>query len=309
MHFFFTNTNDFRYFCGQFIIMEKHLSETVIIRMHCPDQRGIVARITDFIYRNNGNIVALDQHTDRDDKRFFMRVEWELDGFSLTKDQISAAFEHSIAIPCKMKWKIHFSEQIPKMAIFVSKMSHCLYDLLARHQGGEINVEIPLIVSNHKDLEEVVKKFGIKFVHIPINADNKVEQEKKELEVLKEHNIDFIVLARYMQILSADFVTHFNERIINIHHSFLPAFIGAKPYHAAHARGVKIIGATSHYVTSDLDGGPIIDQGIARISHHDSVDSLIQKGRDVEKIVLSRAVKAHVERKTLIYKNRTVIFN
>lgn len=289
--------------------MEKHHSETVIIRMHCPDQRGIVARITDFIYRNNGNIVALDQHTDRDEKRFFMRVEWELDGFSLTKEQISPAFEHSIAIPCKMKWKINFSEQIPKMAIFVSKMSHCLYDLLARHQGGEIKADIPLIVSNHKDLEDVVKKFGIKFVHIPITAENKAEQEKKELEILQEHNIDFIVLARYMQVLSADFVTNYPERIINIHHSFLPAFVGAKPYHAAHARGVKIIGATSHYVTSELDAGPIIDQGISRISHHDSVDRLIQKGRDIEKIVLSRAVKAHVDRKTLIYKNRTVIFN
>lgn len=289
--------------------MEKHHSETVIIRMHCPDQRGIVARITDFISRNNGNIVALDQHTDRDEKRFFMRVEWELDAFSLTKEQISPAFEHSIAIPCKMKWNLNFSDQIPKMAIFVSKMSHCLYDLLARYQGGEMKVEIPLVISNHKDLEEVVKKFGIKFVYIPITTDNKAEQEKKELEILHEHGIDFIVMARYMQILSSDFVSHYPERIINIHHSFLPAFIGAKPYHAAHARGVKIIGATSHYVTSDLDGGPIIDQGISRITHRDNVEGLIQKGRDIEKIVLSRAVKAHVERKTLIYKNRTIIFN
>lgn len=289
--------------------MEKHHSETVIIRMHCPDQSGIVARITDFISRNNGNIVALDQHTDRDEKRFFMRVEWELDAFSLTKEQISPAFEHSIAIPCKMKWNLNFSDQIPKMAIFVSKMSHCLYDLLARYQGGEMKVEIPLVISNHKDLEEVVKKFGIKFVYIPITTDNKAEQEKKELEILHEHSIDFIVMARYMQILSSDFVNHYPERIINIHHSFLPAFIGAKPYHAAHARGVKIIGATSHYVTSDLDGGPIIDQGISRITHRDNVEGLIQKGRDIEKIVLSRAVKAHVERKTLIYKNRTIIFN
>ncbi len=289
--------------------MEKHHSETVIIRMHCPDQRGIVARITDFISRNNGNIVALDQHTDRDEKRFFMRVEWELDAFSLTKEQISPAFEHSIAIPCKMKWNLNFSDQTPKMAIFVSKMSHCLYDLLARYQGGEMKVEIPLVISNHKDLEEVVKKFGIKFVYIPITTDNKAEQEKKELEILHEHGIDFIVMARYMQILSSDFVSHYPERIINIHHSFLPAFIGAKPYHAAHARGVKIIGATSHYVTSDLDGGPIIDQGISRITHRDNVEGLIQKGRDIEKIVLSRAVKAHVDRKTLIYKNRTIIFN
>ncbi len=289
--------------------MEKQLSETAIIRIHCPDQRGIVARITDFIYRNNGNIVALDQHTERDEKRFFMRVEWELDGFSLTKDQISPAFEHSIAIPCNMKWKINFSAQKPKMAIFVSKMSHCLYDLLARHQGGEINVDIPIIISNHTDLRNVANNFGINFFHFPINNNNKSEQEKKELEVLRGYNVDFIVLARYMQILSPDFVSNYPEKIINIHHSFLPAFVGAKPYHAAHARGVKIIGATSHYVTADLDAGPIIDQGISRISHHDNVERLIQKGRDIEKIVLSRAVKAHVDRKTLIYKNRTVIFN
>lgn len=289
--------------------MEKLHSETVIIRMHCPDQRGIVARITDFISRNNGNIVALDQHTDRDEKRFFMRVEWELDGFSITKDQISPAFEHSIAIPCNMKWKINFSNQIPRMAIFVSKMSHCLYDLLARFHGGEIKAEIPLVISNHKDLEEVVKKFGIKFVYVPISSDNKAEQEKKEIEILTEHNIDFIVLARYMQVLSSDFVENYPERIINIHHSFLPAFMGAKPYHAAHARGVKIIGATSHYVTSELDAGPIIDQDVSRITHRDSIERLIQKGRDIEKIVLSRAVEAHINRKTLIYKNKAIVFN
>ncbi|WP_026474735.1 formyltetrahydrofolate deformylase [Alkaliflexus imshenetskii] len=288
--------------------MSKNHSETAIIRIHCPDQRGIVARVTDFIHRNNGNIVALDQHTDRDEKRFFMRVEWELDGFEIARDQIEPAFEFAIATPCKMTWKLHFSDKTPRMAIFVSKMAHCLYDILARYQSGELNVEIPLIISNHKDLEDVVGKFGIKFVYVPITSANKDEQEKMELEILKEHQIDFIVLARYMQILSHDFVEHYPERIINIHHSFLPAFVGAKPYHAAHTRGVKIIGATSHYVTSDLDAGPIIEQDVSRISHHDSVERLVQKGRDIEKIVLSRAVMAHVERKTLVYKNRTVIF-
>ncbi len=288
--------------------MTKTFSETAILRIHCPDQRGIVARVTDFIHRNNGNIVALDQHTDRDEGRFFMRVEWELQNFELDRDQIQPAFEFAIATPCKMTWKLHFSDYTPRMGLFVSKMSHCLYDILARHQSGEMKVEIPLVISNHTDLEEVVNKFGIQFVHVPITAANKQAQELKELEILKEHKIDFIVLARYMQILSQSFVDHFPERVINIHHSFLPAFVGAKPYHAAHARGVKIIGATSHYVTTDLDAGPIIDQDVARISHHDNVEKLIQKGRDVEKIVLSRAVMAHIDRKTLVYKNKTVVF-
>jgi formyltetrahydrofolate deformylase len=288
--------------------MSKNHSETAILRIHCPDQRGIVARVTDFIHRNNGNIVALDQHTDRDEKRFFMRVEWELQNFELPRDQIQPAFEFAIANPCKMTWKLHFSDYIPRMGLFVSKMSHCLYDILARYQSGEMKVEIPLVISNHKDLEEVVNKFGIKFIHVPITAATKQEQEQKELEILREHQVDFIVLARYMQILSQSFVDNYPERVINIHHSFLPAFVGAKPYHAAHARGVKIIGATSHYVTTDLDAGPIIDQDVARITHHDNVEKLIQKGRDVEKIVLSRAVMAHVDRKTLVYKNKTVIF-
>jgi len=288
--------------------MNNNHSETAIVRIHCPDQRGLVARVTDFIHRNNGNIVALDQHTDRDEKRFFMRVEWELDGFQINREQIAPAFEFTIATPCQMTWKLNFSDSIPRMAIFVSKMAHCLYDILARYQSGELNVVIPLIISNHPDLEEVVSKFGIKYFYIPIVATNKEEQESRELEILKEYEVDFIVLARYMQILSPGFVTNYPEQIINIHHSFLPAFMGAKPYHAAHTRGVKIIGATSHYVTSDLDAGPIIDQGVARISHHDSVHTLVQKGRDIEKLVLSRAVRAHIERKTMVYKNKTIIF-
>jgi len=289
-------------------MMTNQLS-TAILRIHCPDQRGIVARVTDFIHRNNGNVVALDQHTDKEDEHFFMRVEWELAGFGLTREQIKPAFEYAIATPCKMIWSIDFSDQVPRMALFVSKMSHCLYDLLARYQGGELNVHIPVIISNHKTLEPVAKQFDIEFKYVPVNADNKIEQELKQLEILKEFQIDFIVLARYMQVLSDQFVSNFPVKIINIHHSFLPAFAGAKPYHAAYARGVKIIGATSHYVTTDLDAGPIIEQDITRITHHDSVDSLVQKGKDIEKIVLARAVKAHLDRKTLVYNNRTIIFD
>ena len=282
---------------------------TAIIRIHCPDQRGIVARVTDFIHRNNGNIVALDQHTDREESRFFMRIEWELDGFALTQEQIEPAFQNAIATPCQMNWKINFSDRKPRMAIMVSKMSHCLYDLLARYQGGELDVEIPVIVGNHKQMETIANQFNIPFHHLSINAANKTEQEKMQIKLMEDYEIDFIVLARYMQILSHEFITRYPEKIINIHHSFLPAFAGAKPYHAARARGVKIIGATSHYVTEELDAGPIIEQDIIRISHHDSTDSLIQKGKDLEKIVLSRAVQAHIARRTLVYKNKTVIFN
>lgn len=282
---------------------------TAIIRIHCPDQRGIVARVTDFIHRNNGNVVALDQHTDREESRFYMRIEWELDGFALTQDQIEPAFQHAIATPCQMTWKINFSDHKPRMAIMVSKMSHCLYDLLARYQGKELDVEIPLIVGNHQQMETIAKQFNIPFHHLVVTAANKAEQEALQIRLMEEHDIDFIVLARYMQILSPTFIQRYPEKIINIHHSFLPAFAGAKPYHAAHARGVKIIGATSHYVTEELDAGPIIEQDIIRISHHDSTESLVQKGKDLEKIVLSRAVQAHIARRTLVYKNKTVIFN
>ena len=283
-------------------------TETAILRIHCPDQRGIVARVTDFIHQNNGNIVALDQYTNREENRFFMRVEWDMKGFSLDRDDIGTVFGPLLGKPLEMNWDLKFSDKIPRMAVFVSKSSHCLYDLLARYQAGELKVVIPVIISNHKELENVAAQFNIPFFHVPVNKDNKQEQESHELKILKEHEIDFIVLARYMQILSSGFVKHYPNRIINIHHSFLPAFAGARPYHAAHSRGVKIIGATSHYVTTDLDAGPIIEQDIIRISHHDSVESLVQKGKDIEKIVLSRAVKAHLERKTLVYKNKTVVF-
>lgn len=289
--------------------MENKVNNTAILKIHCPDQSGIVARVTDFINLHHGNIVEVDQHVDREDNLFFMRVVWDLSNFNLPKSEIDSTFSKFLGEPYQMKYTLNFSDEKPRMAIFVSKAAHCLYDLLARYQTGEYKVDVPVIISNHTTLEPVAKQFGIDFVHIPITAETKSEQEKKQLEVLKKYKIDFAVLARYMQVLSAEFIKSYPEKIINIHHSFLPAFAGAKPYHAAHKRGVKIIGATSHYVTSDLDAGPIIEQDINRISHHDSIQTLIQKGKDVEKIVLARAVKAHIDRKTLVYKNRTIIFN
>ncbi len=280
-----------------------------IIRIHCPDQSGIVAKVTDFIHRNNGNVLDLDQHTDRGEGRFFMRVEWDLANFTIPQEQIETVFQIELATPMQMEWSLDFTDRKSRMAIFVSRASHCLFDLLARHSAGELDVDIPMIISNHKDLEHIAEKFEIPFYHFPITKETKAEQEAKEFKLMEEQNIDFIVLARYMQILSPEFTVRYPNRVINIHHSFLPAFAGAKPYHAAHSRGVKIIGATGHYVTSELDEGPIITQDVNSISHHDSVESLVQKGKDVEKIVLSRAVKAHVDRKTLVYKNKTIIFN
>lgn len=282
---------------------------TAILLIHCPDRQGILATVTEFLNRNNGNIIYLDQHVDRQEMIFYMRVEWELDGFSIPRGKIGEYFETLIATHLQMTWRLYFSEEVPRMALFVSQMPHCLFDILARYTAGEWDVEIPLIISNHKVLEPVAQRFGIDFYHFPVNKENKAEQEALELKLLEEHKINFIVLARYMQILSREFVSHYPNRIINIHHSFLPAFAGAKPYHAAHERGVKIIGATSHYVTSDLDAGPIIEQDVTRCSHIDTVENLIRKGRDLEKIVLSQAVFKHLQRKILVFKNRTVVFN
>lgn len=283
--------------------------DTAILLIHCPDRQGILATVTEFLNRNNGNIIYLDQHVDRQEMIFYMRVEWELQDFSIPREKIGEYFETLIGHPMQMTWKLHFSADIPRMALFVSQMPHCLFDILSRYTAGEWDVEIPLIISNHSKLEPVARRFGIDFHHFPVTRENKDEQEMKELELLRSYHIDFIVLARYMQILSRDFVSHYPNRIINIHHSFLPAFAGAKPYHAAHERGVKIIGATSHYVTSDLDAGPIIEQDVSRCSHADTVENLIRKGRDLEKIVLSQAVFKHLERKILVFNNRTVVFN
>ncbi len=281
---------------------------TAILLMHCTDQQGIVAKVTEFLDNNNGNIIYLDQHVDRQDKVFFMRIEWELENFLIPGNKIGDYFNTQIAVKYNMTWRLYFNDQIPRMAIFVSRMSHCIYDILSRVIAGEWPVEVPLIISNHKDLEQVAKQFSVPFRYFPVNSENKAEQEKSELSVLKEFNIDFIVLARYMQVLSDKFVSVYPNKIINIHHSFLPAFPGAKPYHSAYERGVKVIGATSHYVTAELDAGPIIEQGVTRISHKDSVKKLIRKGQDLEKIVLSTAVLLHLQRRILIYKNRTVVF-
>lgn len=282
---------------------------TAILLIHCPDRQGILATVTEFLNKNKGNILYLDQHVDRQEHIFYMRVEWELENFAIPAEKIGEYFDTLIGTPLQMNWKIYFSDTIPRMALFVSKMPHCLFDILARYTAGEWDVEIPMIISNHKTLRPVAERFDIDFHYFPITKENKEEQEAAELQLLKDNNIDFVVLARYMQILSEDFVKQFPNKVINIHHSFLPAFAGAKPYHAAHQRGVKIIGATSHYVTSELDAGPIIEQDVTRCSHVDTIQKLIRKGRDLEKIVLSHAVYKHLQRKILVYKNRTVVFN
>ncbi|KAA6327111.1 Formyltetrahydrofolate deformylase [termite gut metagenome] len=282
---------------------------TAILLIHCPDQPGIIAVVTDFINVNGGNIIYLDQHVDKDRKVFFMRVEWELDSFVIPPNKIEEYFNTLYASKYNMYFRLYFSDYKPRMAIFVSKMSHCIYDLLARYITGEWNVEIPFIISNHPDLENVGTRFGIPYHVFTITKDNKAEQEAAELTLLEKNKIDFIVLARYMQIITENMIDKYPNKIINIHHSFLPAFVGAKPYHAAFERGVKLIGATSHYVTTELDAGPIIEQDIVRVSHKDSIDALVHKGRDLEKIVLSRAVEKHIQRKVLTYKNKTVVFN
>ena len=283
--------------------------KTAKLLLHCPDKPGILAAVTDFITINKGNIVYLDQYVDREEQEFFMRIEWELENFLIPQEKVEDYFDTLYAQKYDMKYRIYFSDRKPRMAIFVSKMSHCIYDLLARYTAGEWDVEIPLIISNHPDLQHVADRFGIPFHVFPITKENKAEQEAKEMELLKENGVNFIVLARYMQVISEQMIEAYPSKIINIHHSFLPAFVGAKPYHAAFERGVKIIGATSHYVTTELDAGPIIEQDVVRITHKDTVQDLINKGKDLEKIVLSRAVQKHIDRKVLAYKNKTVIFN
>ena len=282
---------------------------TAKLLLHCPDKPGILAEVTDFITVNKGNIIYLDQYVDHVENIFFMRIEWELKDFLVPKEKIEDYFETLYGQKYDMIFRLYFSDVKPRMAIFVSKMSHCLFDMLARYTAGEWNVEIPLIISNHPDLQHVAERFGIPFHLFPITKETKEEQERKEMELLAQNNITFIVLARYMQVISEQMISAYANKIINIHHSFLPAFVGARPYHAAFERGVKIIGATSHYVTTELDAGPIIEQDVVRITHKDSIEDLVNKGKDLEKIVLSRAVQKHIERKVLAYKNKTVIFN
>ncbi|PHS73242.1 MAG: formyltetrahydrofolate deformylase [Cycloclasticus sp.] len=281
---------------------------TATLVAECSDQPGIIAKVTQFLSENNGNIVDLEQHVDVSDKHFFMRVEWQLNNFNIARESIENAFNEQVASVLNMHWHIAFSDIKPRMALFVSQHGHCLFDILSRYQSGEWNVEIPLIISNHTTFQSLADNAGIPFYHLPIYAENKQQQEKAQLDLLAEHRVDTVVLARYMQILSAEFIEQYPNQVINIHHSFLPAFPGAKPYHSAHERGVKIIGATSHYVTSELDAGPIIEQDIVRIRHNDSVEDLKRKGQDNEKIVLSRAIRHHLQHEVLVYNNRCIVF-
>ncbi|MGB5500040.1 MAG: formyltetrahydrofolate deformylase [Maribacter sp.] len=279
------------------------------ILIHCPDQSGIISAVTGFIHSKGGNIIYLDQHVDKEADVFFMRLESDFENNELEIVEFKREFSSILAEPFQMEWSLHLDDVLPKMAIFVSKYNHCLYDLLSRFNSGELRVEIPFIISNHQELGYIAKQFNIPFYHIPVTKDSKKEAEKRQLNLLKEHKVDFIVLARYMQIVSSSLINDFQNKIINIHHSFLPAFAGAKPYHAAFERGVKIIGATSHYVTEELDAGPIIEQDVTTVSHSHTIKDFIAKGRDLEKIVLSRAVNLHVQRKTMVYNNKTVIFS
>lgn len=279
-----------------------------IILMHCPDQKGIVSKVTDFILNNNGNITNLDQHVDTDEDYFFMRLEWDLEGFLIPKSRISDFFQTLIGDRFNMKWRLHFEEEKPRVALFVSKYTHCLYDILSRYESGEWKIEIPLMISNHDALRPIAERHNIPYHYFPINKQNKAEQEERELQLLAENEIDTIVLARYMQILSGHFVSKYPNSIINIHHSSLPAFAGADPYGSAFRRGVKFMGATGHYVTEELDAGPIISQDIIAISHRDSLQDLKRKGRDIEKIVLSQAIWSHINHNVLTYKNKTVVF-
>ncbi len=282
--------------------------KTAILLISCPDRKGILAEVTGFIARNNGNIIRADQHIDDQKKIFFARIEWDLADFKIPKNQIKEEFS-PIAEKFNMDFDIKFSEDTQRVAIFVSRYGHCLHDLLYRFFSGELRAEVRLVISNHEDMRETVERYGIPYHVFPKTKENKLEVEKKEIELLKKEKIDLIILARYMQILSPQFVNAFRNKIINIHHSFLPAFIGARPYHRAYERGVKIIGATSHYVTEEIDEGPIIEQDVVRVTHRDTVEDMIRKGRDLEKVVLARAVRWHLEHKILVYENKTMIFD
>ena len=282
--------------------------QKITLLIHCKDQKGIIAAVTNFILKVEGNITYIDQHVDVEQNVFFMRLESQLTNPEISFATIKEDFQNTIAHDFNMAWDFYNKDIKPKMALFVSKYNHCLYDILGRYSAGELNVEIPLIISNHMNLKPIADQFNIPFFHVPFTKDNKEEGEQKQIELLKEFEVNFIVLARYMQIITPKLISLYENKIINIHHSFLPAFPGAKPYHSAFKRGVKIIGATSHYVTEELDEGPIIEQDISRVSHINSVDDFIMKGRDLERIVLARAIKLHAERKVMTYSNKTVIF-
>jgi len=281
----------------------------LVLLMHCPDQKGIIASVTEFIHQRNGNIIYIDQYVDRSQDAFFMRMVVEDSNKTIDFKTFKSDFALELGAAFQLKCDFYQEERLPKMAVFVSKYDHCLYDILSQQRSGKLNCEISFIISNHKDLEGIAKQFEIPFFHIPVSKENKKEAEEKQLEILKQYQIDFIVLARYMQIVSSKLIDLYPSKIINIHHSFLPAFPGAKPYHSAFNRGVKIIGATSHYVTEELDAGPIIEQDIVRVSHEHDVKDLIDKGQDLERMVLLRGLKLHCDRKIMVYNNKTVVFN
>jgi formyltetrahydrofolate deformylase len=280
---------------------------TATLLVSCRDRTGLVAALSDFVYRHNGNIVDADQHAESDSGHFFMRLVWEMTNFSLDRTALQTAVAQ-LAERFALRWELTFSELRPRVAVFVSKVPHCLYDLLLCHQLGEIRGDIVSVISNHEALATVCSHFDVPFKHLPVSADDKVGAEARQLAFLDDLRVDLVVLARYMQILSPAFVDRWPGRIINIHHSFLPAFVGARPYHQARERGVKVIGATAHYVTSELDQGPIIEQDVCRVSHRDGVDDLVRKGRELERQVLTRAVRMHLERRVLIHQNRTIVF-
>lgn len=283
-------------------------SKTAILLLSGPDRPGLVAAVSGFVAEHGGNAVHTDQHTDPEEQLFLQRVEFELDGFDLGRDEIGPKFG-PLAERLGLVWTLNFSDARPRTAILVSKLGHCLYDLLARWRLGELRMEVPVVLSNHPDLESVARDFGVPYRCLPVAESNRGEQEAQIAEVIESEQIDLIVLARYMQVLGPGLVERFGTRTINIHHSFLPAFAGARPYHQAHRRGVKIIGATAHYVTEDLDQGPIIEQNVVRVSHRNRVSDMIRKGRDLEKVVLARAVGLHLESRVIVYRNKTVVFD
>ncbi len=284
------------------------MKNTAVLLITCPDRKGIVASVAEFLYKHDANILHADQHQDAERKLFLMRVEWDLAGFALDLAEFPRRFA-PLVDRFEMHWRLERSDHPLRVALFVSKYDHCLMDLLYRHQTGELPCDIPLIVGNHPDAEKWGKFYDVPFHLISMQTGEKEESERKQLELLAAEKIDLVVMARYMQILSKEFVARFPLRIINVHHSFLPAFIGAKPYHRAFDRGVKLIGATSHYATEDLDEGPIIEQDVVRISHRDGLEDLLEKGRDLEKVVLSRAVRWHIDHRILVYNRKTVIFD